>query len=63
MLHVYSKFPGSQYGTFGPSEDILAEAHVNQHEAEAGELFAGIKQLARAAGVELKTALVQSNDV
>ena len=62
-LHVYPKFLGSPYGTFGPSEDILAEAHVNQHEAEAGKLFAEIMKLASAAGVALDTALVQSNDV
>jgi nucleotide-binding universal stress UspA family protein len=62
-LHVYPKFAGSPYGTFGPSEDILAEAHVSQHELEAGKLFAGIKDLARAAGVALETVLVQSNDV
>jgi nucleotide-binding universal stress UspA family protein len=62
-LHVYPKFAGSPYGTFGPAEDILAEAHVKQHEAEAGKLFDKIKNLARAADVELDTALVQSNDV
>jgi nucleotide-binding universal stress UspA family protein len=62
-LHVYPKFARSPYGTFGPAEDILAEAHVKQHEAEAGKLFDKIKNLARAADVELDTALVQSNDV
>jgi nucleotide-binding universal stress UspA family protein len=62
-LHVYPEFAGSPYGTFGPSEDILAEAHVKQHEAEAGKLFDKITNLALAAGVKLDTALVQSNDV
>jgi nucleotide-binding universal stress UspA family protein len=62
-LHVYPEFSGSPYGTFGPSEDILAEAHVKHHEAEAGKLFAEIENLASAVGVELDTALVQSNDV
>jgi len=62
-LHVYPQFSGSPYGTFGPSEEILAEAHVNQHEAEAGKLFAGIKKLAITAGVPLETALVQSNNI
>jgi nucleotide-binding universal stress UspA family protein len=62
-LHVYSKFPGSAYGTFGPAEDILAEAHVRQHEADAGKIFAGIENLASAAGVALDTALVESDDV
>jgi nucleotide-binding universal stress UspA family protein len=62
-LHVYPQFSGSPYGTFGPSEEILAEAHVNQHEAEAGKLFAGIKKLAITAGVPLETALVQDNNV
>ena len=62
-LHVYPEFAGSPYGTFGPSEDILAEAHVKQHKAEAGKLFDKITNLALAAGVKLDTALVQSNDV
>jgi nucleotide-binding universal stress UspA family protein len=62
-LHVYSKFPGSPYGTFGAAEDVLAEAHVRQHEAEAGKIFADMKSLADAAGVALDTALVGSDDV
>ena len=62
-LHVYSKFPGSPYGTFGAAEDVLAEAHVRQHEAEAGKIFADIKNRADAAGVALDTALVGSDDV
>jgi nucleotide-binding universal stress UspA family protein len=62
-LHVYSKFPGSPYGTYGPAEEILAEAHVNQHEANAGTIFAGIKNLASAAGVALDTVLVESDDI
>jgi nucleotide-binding universal stress UspA family protein len=62
-LHVYSKFPGSPYGTYGPAEEILAEAYVNQHEANAGTIFAGIRNLASAAGVALDTALVESDDV
>jgi nucleotide-binding universal stress UspA family protein len=27
-LHVYPKFSGSPYGNFGPSEDVIAEAHI-----------------------------------
>ena len=26
-LHVYPRFSGSPYGTFGPAEDVLEEAH------------------------------------
>jgi nucleotide-binding universal stress UspA family protein len=62
-LHVYSKYSGSPYGTFGPAEDVLAEAHVRQHEADAGKIFAGIKNLASATGVALNTVLVESDDV
>ena len=62
-LHVYSRFPGSPYGTYGPAEDILAEAHVRQHEADAGKIFARIENLASAAGVPLDTALVEGDDV
>ena len=63
VLHVYSRFPGSPYGTFEPAGDMLAEDHVRQHEADAGRIFAGIKNLASAAGVALDTALVESDDV
>ena len=62
-VHVYPKFSGSPYGNFGPSEDIIAEAHEKQHAAEAEKLFAGVKKLADIAGVELDTALVEGNDV
>jgi nucleotide-binding universal stress UspA family protein len=36
-LHVYPRFSGGPYGTVGPAEDILAEAHVRQHEIDAGK--------------------------
>jgi nucleotide-binding universal stress UspA family protein len=62
-LHVYPKFAGSPYGTYGPAEDILAEAHVRHHEAEAGKLFAIMKHLAGAARVMLDTVLVESDDI
>jgi len=62
-LHVYPKFSGSPYGTFGPSEDILAEAHTQHRQAEAAKIFAGIKKLADAVGVQFDTADVESDDV
>jgi nucleotide-binding universal stress UspA family protein len=62
-LHVYPKFSGSPYGTFGPSEDVIAEAHTRQHAAEAEKVFAAIKKIAGAAGVALDTVLVESNDI
>ena len=62
-LHVYFKFPGGPYGTFGPAEDILAEAHTRQHEADAGRMFAEIEKLASVAGIALETVLVESDDV
>ena len=62
-LHIYPRFAGSPYGTFGPAEDILAEAHMQQHEAEAEKLFAGIEKLASAADVALDTVLVEGDDV
>jgi nucleotide-binding universal stress UspA family protein len=62
-LHVYPKFAGSPYGTFGPAKNILEEAHQRQNEAVAAKLFAGIENLAQAAGVALCTALIESNDV
>lgn len=62
-LHVYPRFSGSPYGTFGPSEDVIAEAHTRQHRAEAETLFAGIKKLAAAAGVGVDTTLTESDDV
>jgi nucleotide-binding universal stress UspA family protein len=62
-LHVYPRFSGSPYGTFGPSEDVIAKAHTKQHKAEAEKLFAAVKKLTGAAGVALDTALVESDDV
>lgn len=62
-LHVYPKFSGSPYGTFGPAEDVIAEAHARQHAAEAEKLFAAITKLAGVAGVALDTVLVESDDI
>ena len=62
-LHVYPKFNGSPYGTYGPSAEILAEAHVRQNEHTAAKIFAAIEKPADAAGVALTTVLVESNDV
>ena len=62
-LHVYPTFSGSPYGTFGPAKDVIAEAYAQQHESEAEKLFAAIKKLAAAAGVELDCALVESDDI
>ncbi len=62
-LHVYPKFAGSPYGTFGPAEDVLEEAHKKQERAEGDSLFATIRKLTEAAGVPLDAVLVESNDV
>ncbi len=62
-LHVYPKFSGSPYGNFGPSDDVIGEAHTRQHKAEAEKLFAAIKKIAGAAGVALDTALLESDDI
>ena len=62
-LHVYPAFTGSPYGTFGPSEDVIAEAHARQHRAEADTLFAAIKKMAAAAKVKVDTVAMESNDV
>ncbi len=62
-LHVFPKFSGSPYGTFGPSEDILEEAHLNQANAEGERLFAALRKSADAAGVPFDAVLVENNDV
>lgn len=62
-LHVYPKFMGSPYGTFGPAEDVLEEAHKKQARAQADELFGGIRKLTEAAGVALDSIVAESNDV
>jgi nucleotide-binding universal stress UspA family protein len=54
-LHVYPKFSGSPYGTFGPAEDVLEEAHNRQAREQGEKLFAS--------GVSFASALVESNDV
>jgi nucleotide-binding universal stress UspA family protein len=63
VLHVYPRFAGSPYGSFGPSEELLAQAHVRQQQAQAEKLFAGIEEQAREAGVLIDTVLVESDDV
>ena len=62
-LHIYPKFSGNPYGNFGPSEDVIAEAHTNQHQADAGKLFAGIKKSASAAGVAVDTVVIEGDDI
>jgi len=62
-LHVYPRFSGSPYGTFGPSEDVIAEAHVKTHQAEADKLFAAVKKAAGTAGVTVEATSVESDDV
>jgi nucleotide-binding universal stress UspA family protein len=62
-LHVYPRFSGSPYGTFGPAEDVLEEAHKNQSRAEGDQLFAGVRKITDGAGVGLDTVLAESNDV
>jgi nucleotide-binding universal stress UspA family protein len=62
-LHVFPKFSGSPYGTFGPAEDVLEEAHRNQAHAEGDRLFATLRKSADAAGVPFDGVLVENNDV
>ena len=62
-LHVFPQFSGSPYGSFGPSEDVIAEAHTKQHKAEAEKLFAAVKKLIGTTGVALDATLVESDDV
>ena len=60
-LHVYPKFSGSPYGTFGPAEDLLEEAHKNQARAESEAIFNSVRKAAD--GVTVESVLVESNDV
>ena len=62
-LHVYPKFSGSPYGTFGPAEDVLEEAHDRQAREQGDKLFASIGKQAEAAGVSFASVMVESNDV
>lgn len=62
-LHVYPKFLGSPYGTYGPADEILAEAHENQARAAGDTLFEGIRKLTDGAGIALDTVLASSNEV
>ena len=62
-LHVYPRFSGSPYGTFGPAEEVLEDAHKRQARAEADALFAPVKKQADAAGIASETVLAENNDV
>jgi nucleotide-binding universal stress UspA family protein len=62
-LHVYPQFRGSPYGTYGPAENVLEEAHENQARADADKLFAAIRKLTDAAGITLDSVLARNDDV
>ena len=62
-LHVYPRFSGSPYGTFGPAEDVLEEAHKNQRRAEGESIFATVRKLTEPSGVAFESVLVESNDI
>jgi nucleotide-binding universal stress UspA family protein len=62
-LYVFPKFPGVPYGTFGPAEDVLEQAHERQGTTQADQVFADIRKQADAAGVDLDSTFVVSNEV
>ena len=62
-LHVFPKFSGSPYGTYGPAEDVLEEAHRNLAQAEGDRLFTTLRKSADAAGVQFDAVLVENNNV
>jgi nucleotide-binding universal stress UspA family protein len=62
-LHVFPKFAGSPYGTFGPAEDVLEEAHQRQAQAEGDRLFAAFHKSADKAGVPFDGLLIESHEV
>jgi nucleotide-binding universal stress UspA family protein len=62
-LHVYPKFSGSPYGSFGPPDEVIADAHAMHHQSEAKKIFAGIRMLAGTYGIGLDTVLVESDNV
>jgi len=63
VMHVYPKFSGSPYGTFGPAEDVLEEAHQRHAQAKAEQLFGEVKKQADAAGVASDCTLAEGNEV
>jgi len=62
-LHVFPKFSGSPYVTYGPAEDVLEEAHRNLAQAEGDRLFTTLRKSADAAGVQFDAVLVENNNV
>lgn len=62
-LHVYPKFAGSPYGTYGPAAEIIGEAHENHARAESIKLFDAIRKLGDAAGITVDSILVENNEV
>jgi len=63
VLRVWPKFSGSPYGSYGPSEEILAQAHVRQQQSLSEKLFVAVEKQARAAGVLVDTMSVESDEV
>jgi len=62
-LHVYPKFGGGPYGTFGPAKGAMADAHMRHHETQAATIFDGVTRLASAANVRLECVIVEGDDV
>jgi nucleotide-binding universal stress UspA family protein len=62
-LHVYPKFSGIPYGTFGAAQDVLEAAH-DEHAREAAQrLSAIIAKDAASTGVAYEVTLSKSNEV
>ena len=62
-LHVCPKFLSVPYGTFGAAKEVIERAHEDEGRARADQLFAEIRKKTEAAGVELESARVVSNEV
>jgi nucleotide-binding universal stress UspA family protein len=62
-LHVYPRYTSNPYASFGPSDEVFANARLKQERAEANRIFGRIQREADAAGVSVEPVLAQSNDV
>jgi nucleotide-binding universal stress UspA family protein len=61
-MHVYVRFPNGTTPDGGAPHEVLAEAHARVRESEAKQIFARIRESARAAAVPLDTVLVESEE-
>jgi nucleotide-binding universal stress UspA family protein len=62
-LHVHPPYPGTPYGHFGPAENVVEQAYLDQQRTAATELCRDIEAQAKTAGIPVETRIARGSDV